>query len=228
MSAISVTHLGKSFGGVRAVEDLSFTVERGTLTAFLGPNGAGKTTTLRMILGLVAPSEGTATIDGTLYRDLERPVTTVGAVLEATAFHPGLSARAHLEALRLAAGLDPARVAYVLEQVDLADAAGRKVGGFSLGMRQRLALASALLGDPEILILDEPANGLDPAGIRWLRGFLRAYTHEGRTVLVSTHVLAEIQQIADHVIIVGAGRLAWQGPLTSETDLEELYMKVTG
>ncbi|GAA4197910.1 ATP-binding cassette domain-containing protein [Streptosporangium oxazolinicum] len=228
MSAISVTHLGKSFGGVRAVEDLSFTVERGTLTAFLGPNGAGKTTTLRMILGLVAPSEGTATIGGTPYRDLDRPVTTVGAVLEATAFNPGLSARAHLEALRLAAGLDPARVAYVLAQVDLTDAADRRVRGFSLGMRQRLALASALLGDPEILILDEPANGLDPAGIRWLRGFLRACTHEGRTILVSTHVLAEIQQIADHVIIVGAGRLTWQGPLTPETDLEELYMRVTG
>ncbi|MER5627736.1 ATP-binding cassette domain-containing protein [Streptosporangium sp. NPDC002544] len=227
MSAISVTHLGKSFGEVRAVDDLSFTVERGTLTAFLGPNGAGKTTTLRMILGLVAPTGGTATIGGTAYRDLDRPVATVGAVLESTAFHPGLSARAHLEALRLAAGLDPACVAHALEQVDLTAAADRRVRGFSLGMRQRLALASALLGDPEILILDEPANGLDPAGMRWLRGFLRAYTHQGRTVLVSTHVLAEIRQIADHVIILTAGRLAWQGPLTPQTDLEELYVKVT-
>ncbi|GAA0849000.1 ABC transporter ATP-binding protein [Streptosporangium amethystogenes subsp. fukuiense] len=228
MSAISVTHLGKSFGGVHAVDDLSFTVERGTLTAFLGPNGAGKTTTLRMILGLVAPTRGTATIGGTAYRDLDRPVATVGAVLESTAFHPGLSARAHLETLRLAAGLEPSCVAHALEQVDLTAAADRRVRGFSLGMRQRLALASALLGDPEILILDEPANGLDPAGMRWLRGFLRAYTHQGRTVLVSTHVLAEIRQIADHVIILTAGRLAWQGPLTPRTDLEELYVEVTG
>ncbi|MEU3168047.1 ATP-binding cassette domain-containing protein [Streptosporangium sp. NPDC006930] len=227
MSAISVTHLGKSFGEVRAVDDLSFTVERGTLTAFVGPNGAGKTTTLRMILGLVTPTEGSATIGGEPYRDLKRPVSTVGAVLEAAAFHPALSARTHLEALRLAAGLDPGRVEQVLEQVDLTASADRRVRGFSLGMRQRLALASALLGDPEILVLDEPANGLDPAGMRWLRGFLRAYTHQGRTVLVSTHVLAEIRQIADHVIIVRAGRLAWQGPLAPETDLEELYMEVT-
>ncbi|MEU4537419.1 ATP-binding cassette domain-containing protein [Streptosporangium sp. NPDC023825] len=227
MSAISVTHLGKSFGGVRAVDDLSFTVERGTLTAFIGPNGAGKTTTLRMILGLVTPTEGTAAVGGGPYRDLERPIATVGAVLEAAAFHPGLSARTHLEALRLAAGLDPGCVDHVLEQVDLTASAGRKVGGFSLGMRQRLALASALLGDPEILILDEPANGLDPTGMRWLRGFLRAYTHQGRTVLVSTHVLAEIQQIADHAIVVRAGRLAWQGPLSPDTDLEELYLEVT-
>ncbi|MEU4833557.1 ATP-binding cassette domain-containing protein [Streptosporangium sp. NPDC023615] len=227
MSAISVTHLGKTFGTVRAVDDLSFTVERGTLTAFLGPNGAGKTTTLRMILGLVTPTEGTAVIDGVPYRDLERPVSTVGAVLEATAFHPGLSARTHLEALRVAAGLEAGRVAHVLEQVDLTGAADRRTKGFSLGMRQRLALASAMLGDPEILILDEPANGLDPAGMHWLRSFLRACVHRGRTVLVSTHVLAEIGQIADQAIIIGTGRLAWQGPLTSRTDLEELYLEVT-
>ncbi|MFI6512715.1 ABC transporter ATP-binding protein [Streptosporangium sp. NPDC050855] len=227
MSAISVTQLGKSFGAVRAVDDLSFTVERGTLTAFLGPNGAGKTTTLRMILGLVTPTDGTAVIGGMAYRDLERPVSTVGAVLEATAFHPGLSARTHLEALRIAAGLEAGRVAHVLEQVDLTDAADRRTKGFSLGMRQRLALASAMLGDPEILILDEPANGLDPAGMRWLRGFLQACVHRGRTVLVSTHVLAEIGQIADQAIIIGNGRLAWQGPLTSRTDLEELYLEVT-
>ncbi|MGC5016029.1 ABC transporter ATP-binding protein [Streptosporangium sp. DT93] len=227
MSAIGVTHLGKSFGTVRAVDDLSFMVERGTLTAFLGPNGAGKTTTLRMILGLVTPTEGTAVIGGVPYRDLQRPVSTVGAVLEATAFHPGLSARTHLEALRVAAGLEAGRVAHVLEQVDLAGAADRATKGFSLGMRQRLALASAMLGDPEILILDEPANGLDPAGMHWLRGFLKACVHRGRTVLVSTHVLAEIGQIADHAIIIGTGRLAWQGPLTSRTDLEELYLEVT-
>jgi len=227
MSAISVTRLGKSFGGVRAVDDLSFTVERETLTAFVGPNGAGKTTTLRMILGLVTPTEGSATIGGEHYRDLERPACAVGAVLESSAFHPALSARTHLEALRLAAGLEPGRVEQVLEQVGLIASADRRVRGFSLGMRQRLALASALLGDPEILVLDEPANGLDPAGMRWLRDFLRAYAQRGRTVLVSTHVLAEIRQIADHVIIVRAGRLAWQGPLSPETDLEELYMEVT-
>jgi ABC-2 type transport system ATP-binding protein len=228
MSAIGVIHLSKSFGDVHAVDDLSFTVEPGTVTAFLGPNGAGKTTTLRMILGLVTPTTGTTTIGDAPYPELDRPITTAGAVLEATAFHPGLTARAHLEAIRIAAGLDASHVAHVLDQVDLTGAAGRKVRGFSLGMRQRLALATALLGDPGILILDEPANGLDPAGMRWLRGFLRAYTHQGRTVLVSTHVLAEIQQIADQVIIISAGRLLFSGPLPAGSDLEELYLKVTG
>ncbi|GAA4228392.1 ABC-2 type transport system ATP-binding protein [Streptosporangium album] len=228
MSAIGVTHLSKSFGGVRAVDDLSFTVEPGTVTAFLGPNGAGKTTTLRMILGLVTPTSGTATIDGVPYRELVRPITTVGAVLEATAFHPGLTARTHLEALRVAAGLASARVAHVLDQVDLTAAADRRVRGFSLGMRQRLALATALLGDPDILVLDEPANGLDPAGMRWLRGFLRAYAHQGRTVLVSTHVLTEIQQIADQVIIISAGGLLFSGPSPAGSDLEEFYLEVTG
>ncbi|MER5420003.1 ABC transporter ATP-binding protein [Streptosporangium roseum] len=227
MSAISVTRLSKSFGGVHAVDDLSFTIGPGTITAFLGPNGAGKTTTLRMILGLVAPTAGTTAIGGVPYRELDEPVSTVGAVLEATAFHPGLTARLHLEAFRVAAGLPPACVAHVLDQADLTGTADRKVRAFSLGMRQRLALATALLGDPDILVLDEPANGLDPAGMRWLRSFLRAYAHQGRTVLVSTHVLAEIQQIADHAIIIGEGRLRWEGPLGTGTDLEELYLEVT-
>ncbi|MDP9844184.1 ABC transporter ATP-binding protein [Streptosporangium lutulentum] len=228
MSAIDVVHLSKSFGDVHAVDDLSFTAGPGAITAFLGPNGAGKTTTLRMILGLVTPTTGTATVGGAPYRDLDRPITMVGAVLEATAFHPGLTAHAHLEAIRVAAGLDPSRVAHVLDQVDLTGAAHRKVHGFSLGMRQRLALATALLGDPGILVLDEPANGLDPAGMRWLRGFLRAYAHQGRTVLVSTHVLSEIQQITDQVIIISAGRLLFAGPLPAGSDLEELYLEVTG
>ncbi|GIH95545.1 ABC transporter ATP-binding protein [Planobispora siamensis] len=225
MSAITVTHLSKSFGRVRAVDDLSFDVERGTVTAFLGPNGAGKTTTLRMILGLVTPTWGSALVDGRPYRELADPLATVGAVLEAAAFHPGLTARVHLETLRTAAGLAPERVAHVLEQVDLTEAADRRVGGFSLGMRQRLALAGALLGDPGTLILDEPANGLDPAGVHWLRGFLRAYALQGRTVLVSTHVLAEIQQIADHAIIISEGQAVFTGPLTPGSDLEEIYLE---
>ncbi|SET89376.1 ABC-2 type transport system ATP-binding protein [Nonomuraea wenchangensis] len=228
MTAITVTDLSKSFGAVRAVDQVSFTVEPGTVTAFLGPNGAGKTTTLRMILGLVTPTSGTALIGRTPYNRLANPITKVGAVLEATAFHPGLSARAHLEVLRTAAGLDPARVNLVLEQVDLTQAADRRIGGFSLGMRQRLAIASALLGDPEVLILDEPSNGLDPRGISWLRGFLRAHAHEGRAVLVSTHVLAEIERIANRALIISAGRLVRQAQLTPDsTDLEHLYMEAT-
>ncbi|MFB9893867.1 ABC transporter ATP-binding protein [Planobispora takensis] len=227
MSVITVTRLGKSFGRVRAVDDLSFSVEPGAVTAFLGPNGAGKTTTLRMILGLVTPTSGSATVGGRPYRDLTDPLTAVGAVLEAAAFHPGLTARTHLEILRTAAGLAPERVDHVLDQVDLTGAADRRVGGFSLGMRQRLALATALLGDPAVLILDEPANGLDPAGVHWLRGFLRAYALQGRTVLVSTHALAEIRQIADHVIIISGGRMVFTGPLAAGSDLEELYLEVT-
>ncbi|NBE96753.1 ATP-binding cassette domain-containing protein [Nonomuraea sp. KC401] len=227
-TAITVTNLSKSFGAVRAVDEVSFTVEPGAVTAFLGPNGAGKTTTLRMILGLVAPTAGTAMIGRTPYIRLASPITKVGAVLEATAFHPGLSARAHLDVLRTAAGLAPARVDLVLDQVDLTCAADRKIGGFSLGMRQRLAIASALLGDPEILILDEPANGLDPQGISWLRSFLRAYAHEGRAVLVSTHVLAEIERIANRALIISAGRLVRQAELTPDsTDLEHLYLEAT-
>ena len=230
MATITVTGLGKSFGRVRAVHDLSFGVEAGRVTGFLGPNGAGKTTTLRMILGLVRPDAGSALIDGRRYADLERPLRRVGAVLEATAFHPGRSARVHLEALCVAGGLDAARVPVVLRKVGLAGAADRRAGGFSLGMRQRLALASALLGDPEVLVLDEPANGLDPEGVHWLRGLLRELAAEGRTVLVSSHGLAEMEQTADHVIIIRGGRLVAQGEVGElvggRAGLEQTYLEI--
>jgi ABC-2 type transport system ATP-binding protein len=211
---VEVRSLSKSFGAVRAVSDLSFTVEPGAVTGFLGPNGAGKTTTLRMVLGLERPDAGTATFDGVAYTDLPSPVRRVGAVLE-TAFHPARSGRNHLRVYCRAAGLPVTRADEVLAQVGLADAGRRRAGGYSLGMRQRLALATALLGDPAVLVLDEPANGLDPEGIHWLRGFLRHLAHdEGRTVLVSSHLLAEMEQTADRVVIVGAGRLVREGSLT--------------
>ncbi|RBY96784.1 ABC transporter ATP-binding protein [Blastococcus sp. TF02-8] len=198
---------------MRAVTELGFTVEPGAVTGFLGPNGAGKTTTLRMMLGLVRPDQGAATFDGVPYAALPHPVRTVGAVLE-TAFHPARSARNHLRVYCHAAGLPPARAEQVLAQVGLGDAAGRRAGAYSLGMRQRLALATALLGDPAVLVLDEPANGLDPEGIQWLRGFLRHLAHEeGRTVLVSSHLLSEVEQTVDRVVIVGAGRLVREGSM---------------
>jgi len=210
---VEVSHLSKSFGAVHAVQDLSFTVEPGSVTGFLGPNGAGKTTTLRMLLGLVSPSGGTATIGGRPYADLEHPARTVGASLEASSFHPGRSAAAHLRVLCLAAGLPAERADASLAQVGLTDAADRRVGQFSLGMRQRLALAAALLGDPQVLLLDEPANGLDPEGIAWLRGFLRHLAGTGRTVLVSSHVLSEVEQTVDNVVILARGRLVRAGTL---------------
>ncbi|MGY1737475.1 ATP-binding cassette domain-containing protein [Geodermatophilus sp. SYSU D00684] len=198
---------------MRAVSDLGFTVEPGSVTGFLGPNGAGKTTTLRMVLGLVTPDAGTATFDGVPYAALREPVRTVGAVLE-TAFHPARSGRDHLRVYCRAAGLPVSRADEVLERVGLTAAGRRRAGGYSLGMRQRLALATALLGDPSVLVLDEPANGLDPEGILWLRGFLRHLAHdEGRTILVSSHLLAEVEQTADRVVIVGAGRLVRQGSI---------------
>ena len=210
---VDVSGLSKTFGSVRAVDDLSFTVEPGQVTGFLGPNGAGKTTTLRMTLGLITPDQGTATFNGTPYAQLSEPTRQVGAVLE-TAFHPARSGRNHLRVYCRAAGLPLSRADEVLDQVGLGPAAGRKAGGYSLGMRQRLGLATALLGDPAVLVLDEPANGLDPEGIQWLRGFLRYLAHEqGRTVLVSSHLLAEVEQTADRVVIVGAGRLVRQGSL---------------
>jgi ABC-2 type transport system ATP-binding protein len=210
---VEVSHLSKSFGDVHAVQDLSFTVEPGSVTGFLGPNGAGKTTTLRMLLGLVSPSGGTATIGGRSYADLEHPARTVGASLEASSFHPGRSAAAHLRVLCLAAGLPAERAGASLAQVGLTEAADRRVGQFSLGMRQRLALAAALLGDPQVLLLDEPANGLDPEGIAWLRGFLRHLAGTGRTVLVSSHVLSEVEQTVDNVVILARGRLVRAGTL---------------
>jgi ABC-type multidrug transport system ATPase subunit len=210
---VDVRHLSKSFGPVRAVSDLSFTVEPGVVTGFLGPNGAGKTTMLRMMLGLETPDTGTATFDGVPYVALAEPLRTVGAVLE-TAFHPARTGRNHLRVYCRAAGFPLSRADEVLAQVGLTDAGQRRAGGYSLGMRQRLALATALLGDPAVLVLDEPANGLDPEGIQWLRGFLRHLAHtEGRTVLVSSHLLAEVEQTADRVVILGAGRLVREGSL---------------
>jgi ABC-2 type transport system ATP-binding protein len=216
MAAISVQGLTKRFGDVLAVDRLDFDVAPGTVTGFLGPNGAGKTTTLRMLLGLVAPTSGTATIDGRPYRELADPARRVGAVLEASGFHPGRSARDHLRVLATAAGLAP-RVDEVLEQTGLAAAARRRVGGFSLGMRQRLGLAAALLGDPDVLVLDEPANGLDPEGVHWLRGLVRGLPDQGRTVLVSSHLLAEVAQTVDQVVIIDRGRLVAQSTLAALT-----------
>jgi len=211
MAVITIDGLNKRFGQVIAVDDLSFEVDQGTVVGFLGPNGAGKTTTLRMLLGLVTPTSGTARIDGRPYRELADPIGHVGAVLEASSFHPGRSARNHLRVVATAAGLPLVRADEVLGQVGLAEAAHRRVGGFSLGMRQRLGLATALLGDPQVLILDEPANGLDPEGVHWLRRFLRQLADQGRTVLVSSHVLAEVAQTVDQVVIIASGRPGWTG-----------------
>ena len=213
MAAIEIQGLSKRFGEVAAVDDLSFSAREGAVTGFLGPNGAGKSTTLRMLLGLVRPSEGFATIGGKRYAELAEPFRHVGAVLETDAFHPGRRARDHLRVLAVAAGLPLARVDAVLREVDLADAGQRRVKGFSLGMRQRLGLASALLGEPEILILDEPANGLDPEGVHWLRQYLRAFADGGGTVLISSHVLAEVAQTVDDVVIIANGRLVTQSSL---------------
>jgi ABC-2 type transport system ATP-binding protein len=226
MAVITIEGLTKRFGDVLAVDDLSFEVDQGTVVGFLGPNGAGKTTTLRTLLGLVTPTAGTARIDGRPYRALADPVRHVGAVLEASSFHPGRSARNHLRVVATAAGLPYARADQVLEQVGLAAAARRRVGGFSLGMRQRLALAAALLGDPQVLILDEPANGLDPEGVHWLRGLLRHLADQGRTVLVSSHVLAEVAQTVDQVVIIAAGRLVTQSTLAALTARTEQLVRV--
>src|ERR687894_2983906 len=211
--AIAVSGVSKRFGATLAVDDLSFTVERGHITAFLGPNGAGKTTTLRILLGLVNATSGAATIDGRPYGALEDPVGTVGAVLDGGMLHPGRSGRNHLRGLARASGIPDGRVDELLELVALDDAANRRAGGYSLGMRQRLGLAAALLGDPEVLVLDEPANGLDPAGTRWLRDLLRSLAAEGRTVLVSSHVLAEVAQTVDDVVIIHRGRLIQQSTI---------------
>jgi ABC-2 type transport system ATP-binding protein len=210
---IEVGGLTKRFGSTLAVDDLSFSVEQGTITGFLGPNGAGKSTTLRAILGLVRPDAGRATVFGQAYRDLDRPAQRVGAVLETTDAHPGRSGRNHLHVLAAAAKLPTARVDEVLALVELEGAARRRVKGYSLGMRQRLGLAAALLGDPEVLVLDEPANGLDPQGIRWLRELLRSLAAEGRTVLISSHVLAEVEQTVDEVVIIHRGRLVRQASM---------------
>ena len=208
---IEVDRLTKRFRKVLAVDDLSFKVREGAITGFLGPNGAGKTTTLRIILGLVRATAGKATVMDRLYRELESPTRQVGAVLEASDFHPGRSGRNHLRVLATATGMPRSRVEEVLELVDLKDAAARRAGGYSLGMRQRLSLAGALLGDPKVLVLDEPANGLDPQGIRWLRELLRSLAAEGRTIFISSHVLAEVEQIVDEVVIIHRGEVRRAG-----------------
>jgi ABC-2 type transport system ATP-binding protein len=229
--SITVHRLTKRYGTVTAVDALTFDVAPGMVTAFLGPNGAGKTTTLRMLLGLVAPTEGEALIGGRRYADLANPRRTVGAVLEATGFHPGRTGRDHLRVIAQGAGLDAKKVTEALDRVSLTAAADRRVRGYSLGMRQRLGLAAALLGDPQVLILDEPANGLDPAGIAELRDLLRGLAAEGRTILMSSHVLSEVAQTADQVLIIAAGRLRHTGPLTEliaegET-LEAAFLRLT-
>jgi ABC-2 type transport system ATP-binding protein len=219
---VQAESLSKRFGKVLAVDGLSFALEAGTITGFLGPNGAGKTTTLRMLLGLAAPTSGRALVFDKLYSDIDQPALRVGAVLEATDFHPGRSGRDHLRTLSRAADLPDSRVDEALRLVELQGAAGRRVKGYSLGMRQRLGLAAALLGEPELLILDEPANGLDPEGVRWLRDFLRSFAAGERTVLISSHVLAEVAQVVDQVLIINHGKLV------VESSLEELTLRVGG
>ena len=210
---IEVRDLTKRFGDFTAVDSLSFTVEPGRITGFLGPNGAGKTTTLRMLLGLISPTSGAATIGGQAYRDIPSPMTAVGSALEATNFHPGRSGRDHLRVLGDTMGVGGARVDEMLELVGIPAAARKRAGGYSMGMRQRLGLAAAMLGDPQVLILDEPANGLDPEGIRWLRGFLRHLSSQGKTVLISSHMLQEVEQTVDDVVIISNGRLVKQGTM---------------
>jgi ABC-2 type transport system ATP-binding protein len=213
VAVIELRELTKRFGGLVAVDHLSFEVESGQVVGFLGPNGAGKTTTLRMLLGLAAPTGGSATINGRHYRELDQPLHTVGAVLDASAAHPGRTARNHLRIQAMLGQVSPSRIDKVLDLVDLTPAAERRVGEFSLGMRQRLGLATALLTEPEILILDEPANGLDPEGVHWLRQLLRDLAAEGRTVLVSSHVLGEVAHTVDSVVILDRGRLVTHSTL---------------
>ncbi len=210
---VEVRGLTKRFGSTVAIDDLTFSIGRGRITGFLGPNGAGKSTTLRSLLGLVLPSSGEARVEGKRYAELDDPLGTVGAVLEAESFHPGRSGRDHLRVLATAAGRPTTRVDEVLAEVELTSAARRRVGGYSLGMRQRLSVAGALLGQPRLLVLDEPANGLDPEGIRWLRDFLRSFAADGGTVFISSHVLGEVAQLADEVVIIHRGRLVAQEPL---------------
>jgi ABC-2 type transport system ATP-binding protein len=223
---LRVEGLTKRFGRITAVDDLTFDVAPGRVTGFLGPNGAGKTTTLRCLLGLVSPTSGSTRIGSQPYRQLVRPTQFVGAALESTNFHPARTARNHLRIQCLGAALPPQRVDESLAVVGLTESARRRVGEFSLGMRQRLALAEALLGDPGVLILDEPANGLDPAGIAWLRGFLRNFAESGRTVLISSHALAEIAATVDDVVIVSRGRLAHSGSLDSLLSTTESHVKI--
>jgi ABC-2 type transport system ATP-binding protein len=230
MAIIEAVGLTKRYGHTMAVDHLSFAVEAGQVVGFLGPNGAGKTTTLRMLLGLVRPDQGSATIDGRAYASLAAPASVVGAVLEASSCHPGRTARNHLRVHALAAGLDPTRAEDVLDLVGLVSAADQRAGTFSLGMRQRLGLATALLADPNVLILDEPANGLDPEGVRWLRDLIRSLAADGAAVLVSSHLLAEVAQTVDEIIIINSGRLVAQSPivdLTAAGPLEDVFLGLT-
>jgi ABC-2 type transport system ATP-binding protein len=213
VAAVEINGISKRFGSVQAVSDLSFEVEAGRVTGFLGPNGAGKSTTLRILLGLVHADGGSAGFDGRRFEELEHPSAEVGCVLEEASFHPGRSGRNHLRILAAAGGHPPSRVDEVLEQVGLAGAGHRRAKGYSMGMRQRLAIAAALLGDPEVLILDEPANGLDPPGIRWMRDLLRSEAARGRAVLVSSHLLSEIAQSVDDIVVISKGELRASGPL---------------
>jgi len=225
---ITASGLTKDFGPIRAVDDIGFEVLPGRVVGVLGPNGSGKTTTLRMLLGLVAPTSGEILIGGRRFTDLDDPAREVGAVLEASAFHPGRTGRDHLRVLATEARLPQARVGEVLERVGLAEAADRRAGTFSLGMSQRLALACALMGDPSLLVLDEPTNGLDPAGIRWLRDLLRELAGEGRTVLLSSHVLAEVAQTVDEVLILDGGRLLAHLAMADVDSLEDAFLELTG
>jgi ABC-2 type transport system ATP-binding protein len=229
MTDVTLRNLTKRFGPVTAVAGLSFDAPGGQVTGFLGANGAGKTTTLRMALGLIRPTEGDALIGGRRYADLAHPRRVVGAVLEATAAHPGRTGRDHLRILAHAADVPRQRVEEMLDLVELTGAADRRAGTYSLGMRQRLALAGALLGDPAVLVLDEPANGLDPAGMAWLRGLLRDLAAQGRAILLSSHVLAEVSQTVDRVAIVHEGQLRFAGPLAGlGTSLEDAFLDLTG
>lgn len=227
-TAITVTGLTKRFGETVAVDALSFSVAMGRIVGFLGPNGAGKTTTMRMLLGLMHPTAGSATITGVHYSELEHPAQTVGALLDGDDLHSGRSGRNHLRVLARAAGVSETRVEEVLALVDLTAAADRRAGGYSMGMRQRLGLAAAMLGDPRVLVLDEPANGLDPQGIRWLRDFLRSLAAEGRAVLISSHVLAEVAQIADEVVVINRGRSVLQASLADLLAQRPGGMRVAG
>jgi ABC-2 type transport system ATP-binding protein len=231
MATIEIRDLVKRFGSAEAVGGLSFDIEQGSVTGFLGANGAGKTTTLRILLGLESATAGTARINGQPYHKLPQPLRQVGAALEPSGFHPGRTARNHLRILALAAGAEPSRADHLLDAVHLSGDANRRIGAFSLGMRQRLSLAAALIADPEVLILDEPANGLDPQGVRWLRDLLQRFAAAGGTVLVSSHILAEAAQTVDHVTIIDHGRLVRQGPLaelTASHDLESTFLDLTG
>ena len=231
MAAIAISGLVKTYGKQNAVDNLTANIAKGRITGFLGPNGAGKSTTLRCLVGLSAPTSGTALIYDKRYRDLDNPLSRVGTVLDSRGFHPALTGKQNLRVVAAAAGIPDARIDEVLEMVELKDAAGKRMKNYSLGMKQRLALAGAILGDPEILILDEPANGLDPAGIAWLRKFLRKLAEGGRTILVSSHQLAEMQNTVDDVLIINKGKLIASGSMKEvigDGSLEDAFLALTG